>query len=57
MSFWIVSYLLAGFVLDWAGKHVRGTVGANEWYWDLGAIILWPVTLLVAIADVLARKA
>lgn len=47
---WLLAYLLFGFVVSWIGTNVYKKTSDNGWRWELAAVILWPITVLVVIA-------
>ncbi|MCZ7564713.1 MAG: hypothetical protein M5U08_13815 [Burkholderiales bacterium] len=55
---WLFGYLLVGFVLDWAAPWISGEPRRAhvEWYWDLSAIVFWPLTLAFALREALAER-
>ena len=47
---WLLSYLLFGFAMFWVGAHILGHVERKNMWWDLAAILLWPVAVICGLA-------
>lgn len=47
---WLLAYLLVGFVISWVGSNVLSAKpNPAGWAWELAAVLLWPVTILIVI--------
>lgn len=47
---WLLAYLLFGFAVSWFGTNVYKKTSDAGWQWELAAVVLWPLTILVVIA-------
>lgn len=49
MLTWFLAYLLVGFIFHFAGVQWLRTPPHESWRVELGAIVFWPITVLVVI--------
>jgi len=51
----LLGYLLVGFVVSWVGSNVFRHTSDNSWPWELASVLLWPLTIVLAVVSAYKR--